>query len=344
VRNDPTAMFEEIRAAPEAAARFFDRESANLAVLGQKIRAINPAVVVTCARGSSDHAAGYFKYLAEILCGVPVASLGPSLASIYDAPLRLNGAVLISVSQSGASPDIVALQRAAREAGAYAIAVVNDAASPLGAGADAILPLHAGPERSIAATKTFLSSAIALAGLVAAWRADAALADAARGLPAVLARAVEIDWSVALPDFVSAASTYVIGRGCALPIGMEAALKLKETAMLHAEAFSGAEVMHGPLQLVADGFPVLALRQRDASFAAMGDTMGRLAAAGGKVFALGEAVAKVRALPIAPPSGSALLDPLAMLASFYRFAEALARARGHDPDRPARLRKVTRTL
>jgi len=336
-------MAAEIRETPEAVARFLDREEGALRRLGTRLRALAPAFVASCARGSSDNAAAYFKYGLEILAGLPVASIGPSVASIYHAPLRLEGALLISVSQSGRSPDIVALQAAARQAGACAVAVVNDASSPLALGADAVLPLHAGVERSVAATKTCLVSAAVLAGLIAELGDDEGLRAGLRGLPGALARALLADWSAPLPVLAQAPSAYVIGRGPAFPIAMEAALKLKEAAMLHAEAFSGAEVMHGPLQLLQEGFPVLAFRQHDAAYAAMGETIARLAGAGGRVFSCEEGAPEASRLPFVP-TGHTLLDPLAMLLSFYRLAEQVAHARGHDPDRPSLLRKVTETV
>ncbi len=339
-----THMAAEIRDTPAAVARLIDRQGAAIAALGRGLRDRDPAVVITSARGSSDHAAAFFKYLCEILLGVPVASVGPSVASLYGAPLRLGGAAVISVSQSGQSPDIVALQAAARAAGAFSIAIVNDESSPLAEGADAVVPLGAGLERSVAATKTCIASAAALAALVAEWRDDAALRAAVANLPAVLAAAAGLDWKAALPAFREAGSAYVVGRGPALPVAAEAALKLKETAVLHAEAFSGAEVMHGPLQLLEPGFPVIAFAQNDASHGAMRGSAERLAAAGGRVFtvAAGDA-ARDGDLPSAP-TGHPLLDPLPMLLGFYGFAEKLARARGHDPDRPSHLRKVTETL
>ena len=339
----PTAMAEEIREAPQAIARFFDREMTNLRDTARRLGERRPGVIVTCARGSSDNAAAYFKYLTEILLGIPVASIGPSVASLYHAPLQLAGAVVVSVSQSGQSPDIVSLQTAAQAAGAFAIAVVNDVSSPLATGADAVLPLHSGPERSIAATKTFLASATILAALVAEWRGDAVLAKAARELPDALEKAVYADWSEALPVLRQANSAFVVGRGPALPIAAEAALKLKETAMLHAEAFSGAEVMHGPLQLVEAGFPVIAFRPNDAAHAAMGEAVARLRSTGAETFVAEAGPPQGGRLPVSP-SGHPLLDPLVMLLSFYALAEQVARARGHDPDRPSRLRKVTETL
>jgi len=336
-------MATEIAEAPDAVARFFDREDGNLRALGAKLRALSPPVAVTCARGSSDHAASYFAYALEILASIPVASIGPSVASIYRAPLRLRGTLLISVSQAGKSPDIVALQAAARAAGAFAVAVVNDAASPIAQQADAVLPLHAGPELSVAATKSCLASAVVLAALVAELVQDDPLRAALRDLPQTLRHAIAADWTAALPMLTQAESAYVVGRGPALPVAMEAALKLKETATLHAEGFSGAEVMHGPLQLLHAGFPVIALRPRDAAHAAMGEAVARLNSVGGQVFTCEDGPPQAGRLPFTP-TGHTLLDPLAMLLSFYGLAEQVARARGHDPDHPSHLRKITETV
>ncbi|MCW6510694.1 SIS domain-containing protein [Lichenifustis flavocetrariae] len=339
-----THMADEIRETPSAVARLLDREGAAIARLGATIRAREPSVIVTCARGSSDNAAAYFKYLSEILLGVPVASIGPSVASLYRAPLKLKNAVVVSVSQSGQSPDIVALQAAAQEAGAFSIAVVNQEDSPLAKTADAVIPLHAGPERSVAATKSCLASAIALAALVAGWGDDAALRDAIAALPQTLAETLRNDWDAALPVLVSATSAYVVGRGPALPVAAEAALKLKETAVLHAEAFSSAEVMHGPLQLLNAGFPVLAFSQADASREAMRGSIERLRAAKARVFEISTGAATTGEHLRAAATGHTALDPLAMLLSFYALAEKTSLARGFEPDRPSLLRKVTETI
>ncbi len=336
-------MAVEIEETPDAVARFLDREGGRVDAAGRRLRDLDPRVIVTCARGSSDNAAAYFKYLSEILVGCPVASIGPSVASVYRAPLRLSGAVLVSVSQSGRSPDIVALQAAAQAGGAFSIAVVNETASPLGEDAGMTLALQAGEEKSVAATKTCIVSAVALAALVAAWRDDADLKRALHGLPDAFARALSCDWGAAFAALRDAASAYVVGRGPAFPVAAEAALKLKETAMVHAEAFSGAEVMHGPLQLLEDGFPVLALRQNDASAEAMAEAGARLAQAGGQVFVAEVDGSGDRTLPVAA-TGHEFLDPLSMLLSFYRLAEQVSRVRGHDPDRPSRLSKVTETV
>lgn len=338
-----TLMRAEISEAPEALERFFDRESANLAAVAKHLADLDPPVVITAARGSSDNACGTFKYLSEIVAGLPVASIGPSVASIYGAKMRLTGAAIITVSQSGRSPDIIELQAAAKAAGAYAVAIVNDASAPLAQGADAVLPLHAGPEKSVAATKSFLSSAAVLAALAGQWFGDTSLHDAARALPETFSKALSADWDIARPALVKARSAYVVGRGPALAVAAESALKLKETAMLHAEAFSGAEVMHGPLQLVDDAFPVILYRPRDAAFAAMGDAAARLRSVGGEVFVAEENGASDHHLPFTAAKHP-LLDSLGLLVSFYGLAERVARERGHDPDHPARLKKVTETV
>jgi len=336
-------MAAEIAETPEAVARFLDREMTGIKEIGRRLRTLDPAVIVTCARGSSDHAAAFFKYLVEIHLGIPVASIGPSVASIYQAPLRLRSAAVVSVSQSGQSPDIVALQAAARRAGALALAVVNQAGSPLSTEADITLLLHAGEEKSVAATKSCIASAVALAAVVAEWSGNAALRDAVLSLPETLHAALSCDWSAALPAFQAAQSAYVVARGPALPVAAEAALKLKETAVLHAEAFSAAEVMHGPLQLLEPGFPVLVFRQRDAAAPGIDQAVSRLRAVKGRVFVASMDVGGLDALP-SVATGHGSLDPLAMLLSFYTLAEQVARARGYDPDRPSHLRKVTETV
>src|SRR5260221_5036590 len=181
-----THMAAEIGETPSAVARLVSQQSDTIRALGKRFRTLDPSVIVTCARGSSDHATGFFKYLSEILLGIPVASIGPSVASLYNAPLNLRNAVVISVSQSGQSPDIVALQAAARQAGAFSVAVVNQTGSPLAATADAVIALHAGTETSVAATKSCIASAVALAALVAEWRDDAALRGAGAHPPETL--------------------------------------------------------------------------------------------------------------------------------------------------------------
>lgn len=322
----PTFMRREIEEIPDAVARLFERSGAAIERAGARLREADPALVVTVARGSSDHAATLLKYAVEIHLGLPVASIGPSVASVYGAKMRLDRAVAVAVSQSGRSPDIVAMGKSAREGGALTVAVVNDPASPLAEGADFPVDIAAGPELSVAATKTFVASAAAGLALVAAWKADAALSRALRDLPEALRRTVGCDWSAFAEVLDGDPSLFILGRGPAIAIAGEAALKFKETCGMHAEAYSAAEVMHGPLALLSPGFPVLGLAAADAAESYLAEAADRLADKGAAVFATSDAVAKARRLPFAR-TAHPLADPLALVTSFYSFVEKLARAR-----------------
>jgi len=338
-----TRMAAEIKETPAVLSRQWAMNAEANQRLAARFSADPPRFAVTIARGSSDHAALYLKTLVEQCVSVAVASLSPSLASLYHARLRLEGAAAFTISQSGRSPDIVAMQRAARDGGAYAVALVNDAASPIAAEADATLPLQAGDEIAVAATKTMIASLFAAASLVAHWSGLKPLLAALEALPSRLT-AKTAPTSHALIEALSPASSlFTLGRGATLAAAMEAALKLKETSALHAEAFSSAEVLHGPAGLVERGFPVLAFLPTDAARAGMLEALDRLAGFGARAFVVDvEAHARWPTLS-APDAGHALLQPIASLYAFYVFAEALARHRGRDPDSPPHLRKVTQT-
>jgi glutamine---fructose-6-phosphate transaminase (isomerizing) len=335
-------MAVETSQAPTAVSRLFDLEGAKLEELGQRLNKRNPPCIVTCARGSSDHAAAFFKYAVEIMLGIPVASMGPSIASLYGVNLRLDNAVMVSVSQSGKSPDLVALQLAAKKAGALTVAVVNIVDSPLAESSDIVIPLHCGPELSVAATKSLVSSCAALLAIVAAWSGNANLKRAVGNLPLALDLALQQDWSAA-HELATQQSGYVIGRGPSQPMALEAALKLKETASLHIEAFSAAEVMHGPLQLVTKDFPILAFIQDDAAADSSMKALLHLAQAGAKLYTVSPL--PMPGIPLCmQATGHGLTDPIAMILSFYVLAERIARLRGLNPDTPSRLRKVTETM
>lgn len=339
----PTLMRAEIHEIPDAVSRLLDGEGERIRDIGARLRKLDPAVVASVARGSSDHAATYFKYATEIVLGRPVASLGPSIASVYGARLRLEGQLAVAISQSGRSPDIVALQAACRAGGAQTLALVNVEDSPLLREASMALPLRAGPERSVAATKSFVAAVAAALAVLAAWSEDETLARAVRQLPQDLRAALDSDWSPALDTIVAARSLYALGRGPGFAVAGEAALKFKETAMLHAESFSGAEVVHGPVSLVEPGFPVLAFVPDDAARPGLRAICERVASSGAALFVAGEAGGAGTRLPT-HATGHPLTEPLSMLVSFYGFAEHVSRARGHDPDRPRGLLKVTETV
>lgn len=334
-------MAAEIREIPAAVARMLDGIAA-IDAAAAAIAARDPRVVVTIARGSSDHAAGYFKYACELLAGVPVASVGPSVASVYGARLHLPGAVSLAISQSGQSPDLLALQRTARHGGALTVAITNHPDSPLGRDADHCIALDAGAELSVAATKTFAASVAATLALLARWRGDRAFDAAVAALPAALDTALGCDWGALATRLEPAGSLYVLGRGPAHAIGGEIALKFKETCGLHAEAHSAAEVLHGPAELAAGGFPVLALAAGDAAEPQVRETAARLASQGAEVYLSAAAEAPLRALP-AVGGLHPLLAPLALVVPAYLCAETLARRRGLDPDAPRNLSKVTIT-
>lgn len=338
-----THMAREVAEIPQVAARFLDLAAPSVAQAAAAMRAMDPRLVVTVARGSSDHAATYLKYAIELAAGVPVASVGPSVASIYGRKLRLGGAVVLGISQSGQSPDIVEMMRSAGGTGALGIAITNHADSPMAQVARHCLPLHAGPEQSVAATKTFVASVLAGLALLAEWQDDADLRAGLADLPKALAQAVAQDWSSLSGRLVRAQSAYVLGRGPAFATACEAALKFKETCGLHAEAYSAAEVLHGPAALVQARFPVLALGVNDAALPQLCATAERLAAQGADVFVTGADVPGARRLPTVD-GVHPLLSPLVNMASFYAFIETLARRRGLDPDTPPHLRKVTETV
>ena len=328
----PTHMALETAQAPQAVARMLAANRPLLREVGKLIRSRSPSHLITCARGSSDHAASYLKYLSEIVLGIPCCSVGASVVSIFGARLRLRDTLLISVSQSGRSPDILAFQEEAKRAGVPAIALTNDENSPLASGADICLPLLAGPELSVAATKTFISSAVLLAALVAASGEDERFNAAIENLPDDLRASGELNW----PDFEGAASKasslYVLGRGYSLPMAEEAALKLKETCAIHSEAYSAAEIMHGPMELIQQGFPILVLSGNNEAEATTRANVERLEAAGANVF-----------WPKHRETRHAALDPVTMIHSFYGSAERIAAMRGRNPDAPRLLKKVTET-
>lgn len=331
-----THMAREIAEIPESAARFLRHNAGALAQIGAAMRALDPALVVTVARGSSDHAATYLKYAVELAAGVPVASVGPSVASVYGRSLRLPRAACVAISQSGRSPDIVAMLASARASGALALAITNDPDSPLAGAADHTLPLLAGVETSVAATKTFVVSVLAGLALLAEWQDDAPLRAAVAALPGAFAQALALDWSPLADRLARAQSAYVLGRGPGFAIAAEAALKLKETCALHAEAHSAAEVLHGPAALARDAFPVLALAVHDAARPHVLATAQRLTAQGAQVFVTGDD------LPVVAPLHP-LVDGAVLAVSVHAMAESLARRRGLDPDTPRHLRKVTET-
>jgi glucosamine--fructose-6-phosphate aminotransferase (isomerizing) len=336
-------MFHEAGEASKVAAAQIAANAGIVAKLAEGLRAKPPRAVVTCARGSSDHAATFAKYLIETKTGVLTSSAALSVSSVYAAPQDLDGVLYVAISQSGKSPDLLAAVENAKAGGAFVVALVNDVASPLAALADAVLPLHAGPELSVAATKSYIAALVAIAQLVAAWSEDAELTAALDALPPALAQAWTQDWTAGVETLAGATNLYVLGRGVGFGVAQEMALKFKETCGLHAEAFSAAEVLHGPMALVKDGFPALVLAQHDETHASTVEMAAGLAARGARLLLAGGEAKGAQVLPTVA-TVHPVLEPILAVQSFYRMANALSVARGYDPDSPPHLNKVTKTL
>ena len=335
-------MHREICEIPLAISRIVKEPDAQILAAATALRQAGTELIITVARGSSDHAATFLKYAIEIEAGVPVASLGPSVASIYDVDLHLSNAAAISISQSGASPDIVAASAMAKRAGALTIALTNQAQSPLGDAADHNINIQSGPELSVAATKSFVSSIVAGLCLLAEWQGDEKLRAALKELPEFARQALGCKWDGLASALKPNGSLFVLGRGPSWAIANEVALKFKETCSIHAEAYSAAEVIHGPMALVEAGFPLLTLCARDAAYNSCISTSEKLAGEGAKAFITAKDVNK--SIPIGfVATGHPLTDALCLVIPFYMFVESYARQLGLNPDQPPLLRKVTRT-
>jgi glucosamine--fructose-6-phosphate aminotransferase (isomerizing) len=340
---DQTQMRREVLEIPVAVDRLLQRGGDDIRRAADAVRTRSPSHMISVARGSSDHVATYLKYGSELLMGTPIASVGPSIASIYKRKLNLEGSVCLSVSQSGQSPDIVEMARMARSGRALSIAITNNIDSPLAQIADHALDLHAGPEHSVAATKTFVNSAVAGIWLLAEWAEDDALLSAIHDLPSKLEKAVNTDWPAFREALVGRNSVFCLGRGPAYAISNEAALKFKETCQIHAESYSSAEVLHGPVSIVDAGFPVIAFAAQDEAEHALTAVADEIAGKGAAVYATSTKVRQATALT-AIRTGHALTDPIALIASFYAMVERTAASRGINPDAPRHLRKVTETM
>lgn len=335
-------MYREAAQAPAVVREQLETNAERMAQIGARLREMKPRAVVTCARGSSDNAATFAKYLIESRAKVLTSSAAPSLSSLYEAQPDLRGVVCLAISQSGKSPDLLASVEAAKRGGALVIALCNWTDSPLASLADHLVPLCAGIEMSVAATKSYIASLSAVLHLVASWTADRSLLDALSRSPEQLQQAWELDWSGAVPALQESTNLYVVGRGFGLGIAQEVALKLKETCGLHAEAFSAAEVKHGPMALVRLGFPVLMLSQNDESRAGIAALANDFVLRGAEVLLAG--ITAERALSLPTIAAHPAIEPILMVESFYHMATALAFARGFDPDKPPHLNKVTETL
>jgi glutamine---fructose-6-phosphate transaminase (isomerizing) len=353
-KKQPSRLFIE---AKEAAQRVIPALTAQKAVLSAikseyLVRSI-PAIY-TIARGSSDHAASFFAYLMMSLTGRPVTTLPMSLITVENASILAKDCLAFAFSQSGKSPDIVQTLQYFSDRQALTVSCVNQLQSPLSDASRFCLQLDAGQELSVAASKSFIAQLVTSAHIVSTLADDLALLSALNALPTELDRAFELSWAALNEAMQTAKQHFVLSRGLGMSIAQEAALKLKETCGIHAEAFSIAEFKHGPMALANSTTLLLVFAPRGPAQAGIVEAAFELAQRGAKVWivvankgshdqqnlTLGS---PVHQLPCIPAQHLAL-DSVLMIQSFYRFVEQLAWLRGRDPDQPKNLSKVTQTL
>nr|WP_183988087.1 SIS domain-containing protein [Deinobacterium chartae] len=338
-------MLQETREAPAVVARLLEHNAAQVQALAERLRAQPPRFVMTVARGSSDHAATFLKYVFETELGWAVGSMAPSITSVYGSRLNLEGALVIAISQSGASPDVVESVQAARDGGALTVAITNQESSRLAQTAEYVLPMRAGEEKAVAATKSYIASLVAPLQLVAALKPESELRAALEALPHGLEQTMALE-AVArsrAERYRYAEAMVVLARGLHYGVAMESALKLKETSGIQAEAYSAAEFAHGPMRIVEPGYPLLVYQSRDQAAELSLETYRSLEEKGAELILIGADAELKAPVRLITPAGHPLTDPVMAAAALYLFAGHLALSRGMNPDAPPSLRKVTLT-
>lgn len=344
--DDPIVR-SEIAEQPAALARLLASEGAAIASAAAEIRRRRPRYAVLAARGTSDNAARYAQHLLGRFCGLPVALATPSLHTLYHAPLRYTDAVVIGISQSGASPDVVSVVEAGNAQGAISVAITNDPESPLAQAAHHVIALQAGRERSVAATKTYTTSLGAIAALTVEIAEDATLEEELAAMPAALEAQLALTTAAGEPlGDERWQRLAVTGRGANYGTAFEAALKIKELTGVAAEPYSPADFLHGPIAIVGDGFPVLAIA---VAGPALAGTLGLVETVQDR----GAAVTLITDKPEQAPAGVDVLEavavpewlsPLVTVVPAQLLAVGLAERLGVDVDAPAGLQKITRTV
>jgi glutamine---fructose-6-phosphate transaminase (isomerizing) len=337
--HSESAMARETAEIPSVAERLLARIEM-FAAIAERIEQLKPRAVVFCGRGSSGYVGIYLRYLFEARLGMLASASAPSVVTAYERPPDMRGVLFVVISQSGRSPDLVTATQVARDVGALTLAIVNDEQSPAASAAELVLPIGAGREHAVAATKTVVSSMIAGARLVAALARDDALAEGLQQLPRRLSRALDCDWSAWADAAAGSAATFVVGRGYALGCVREIALKVSETLRVPAIGHSAAELRHGPWAAITSSTPVLVLRQNDRTATAVDGVVQDLKGTKAPAFTAGGTAGTLPWIGDGHPA----CDPVLMLVPAYRAIERAARKRGFDPDHPPHLSKVTHTL
>jgi glucosamine--fructose-6-phosphate aminotransferase (isomerizing) len=333
----------ELAEQPEALARLIDRQRANAESIASLFRRPDVQYILIASRGSSSNAARYAQYVLGRAHRVPVAFATPSLYTLYEQPPRLDGALVVGISQSGESPDVKAVIEEAGRQGRPTVAITNDPASPLAVASDAVLPIEAGSEQAVAATKTYINSLGAIALLFAA-TTGAGLGELA-DVPEQLGRQLELSRTSAEALELLDGGT-VIARGVNYGTAFEIALKIRELSGLLFEAYSGADLMHGPVAAISPGWPVFAVAPSGPACASVAEAIDGVARRGARlIIASDDQTLLARAAVAFPllPGVPEWLSPLTSVVPGQLAALRLARLRGIDLDRPLGLSKVTLT-
>ena len=341
-------MLEEIYEQPQAIARAVEREHANVAALVAELREREIRQVVIAARGTSDHAATYAKYLLEIVCGIPVSLAAPSVYTLYDASVNFNGCLVMGISQSGQATDVVQTLSSARSSGALTACITNVPGSPLTAVSDYTLLCHAGEEKAVAATKTYTTALALVALLVGQWANKSALLEGLHAVPDQIRATLTLDAPIAqaVERYRYINECAVLARGLNQPTALEAALKMTETSYLVAKPYSGADFLHGPIAMVSEGFPCFLYAPDGRALPSMLELAVKLRARGAEmvIVARNEELLGLAKRPLAIPTPiDELLSPLVYIVPGQLWACHLAHTRGQNPDRPRGLSKVTLT-
>ena len=334
-----TAMAREIREIPTTAERLL-AERDSIITVANRIRQADPRVVVISGRGSSANAGTLLRYLFEARAGLLASTSAPSVMSTYGQSIDMRNAVFIVISQSGRSPDLVMGAQSARRNGALTIAIVNNLSSPLALACELQLPMGAGLERSVAATKSVVLSMMTSVQLVASLTSDDELNEKIKRLPQRFSDALACDWSLWSSSLAAARAAFVVGRGFGLGPAREIGLKVTEAMRIPTLSYSAAEVMHGPLACASAEIPFLVLRQNDGSSAMVDALIAELRVRKLNVFSAGGPTGVLPWIENDDP----ICDAITMLLPAYATIEQAARARGFDPDNPPNLSKITETM
>ncbi|KAB8031925.1 SIS domain-containing protein [Fluviispira multicolorata] len=312
-----------------------------------------PPFIGTIARGSSDHAAAFAKYAFETHVGILTATISPSIHTLYKSKLNYKNSLIISISQSGKSEDLIESLSYARKHGAVTLSFVNEEHSPLAKESEYNIPLLAGKENSVAATKSYIASLSRIIQFIAEWTFHGELKQYLHDLPIILNTKKDVSLSSAIDILKGEQNVLVLGRGFGFPIALESALKLKETCGLHAEAFSGAEILHGPFELIQKNCPVIIYLQKDATYSSMLKLIEKIDEKNAQMILIGAQNIlnlddlKLKKNPILIPTQNSvhpLCDCISLINTFYPFAAKLALSKGRNPDKPENLNKVTSTV